>query len=190
MKGSEVAQRKLNTWQETKRIDDYLARIAKNDRKALSELYQMISAPIYSFALSILKNTHDAEDVLQDVFIAIASSASDYQTYNKPMAWVMTITRNLSLMKIRDSKKDSNLAQDDWEPYLASNKNMTSQDRLIIQECLQNLSNEERQIVVLHAVAGLKHREIAKSLSLPLPTVLSKYSRAMKKLKNHLMEEE
>jgi RNA polymerase sigma-70 factor (ECF subfamily) len=40
--------------------------------------------------------------------------------------------------------------------------------------------------VVLHAVSGLKHREIAAALNLPLPTVLSKYNRALKKLKTHL----
>lgn len=47
---------------------------------------------------------------------------------------------------------------------------------------LEALGDQERQIVTLHALAGLKHREIAAMLALPLPTVLSKYSRALKKL--------
>jgi RNA polymerase sigma-70 factor (ECF subfamily) len=51
---------------------------------------------------------------------------------------------------------------------------------------MKHLSDQERQIVVLHAVSGLKHREIAAALNLPLPTVLSKYNRALKKLKTHL----
>jgi RNA polymerase sigma-70 factor (ECF subfamily) len=53
----------------------------------------------------------------------------------------------------------------------------------VLDACLGQLSDEERQIVVLHAVAGFRHREIAALLELPLPTVLSKYSRALKKLK-------
>ena len=48
------------------------------------------------------------------------------------------------------------------------------------------LSDEERHIVVLHAVCGLKHREIAQFLGLALPTVLSKYHRSLKKLKTIL----
>ena len=48
------------------------------------------------------------------------------------------------------------------------------------------LTDEERQIVVLHAVGGFKHREIAELIGLSLPTVLSKYSRAVKKLRKHL----
>ena len=46
-----------------------------------------------------------------------------------------------------------------------------------------DLNQQERQIVVLHAVSGFRHREIAQLLQLPLPTVLSKYHRALKKLK-------
>ena len=53
----------------------------------------------------------------------------------------------------------------------------------LLTECLKNLSDEERQIVMLHAVSGFKHREIARLLEMPLSTVLSKYNRAMKKLR-------
>ena len=52
------------------------------------------------------------------------------------------------------------------------------------------LSDTERQIVVLHAVSGFKHREIAAMLNLPLPTVLSKYNRAIKKLRSQLEKED
>ena len=55
---------------------------------------------------------------------------------------------------------------------------------------MELLSDEERQIVILHAVAGFKHRETAKFLALPLSTILSKYNRAIKKLKNHIGEED
>ena len=53
---------------------------------------------------------------------------------------------------------------------------------------MAQLSEEERQIVVLHAVSGLKHREIADILEKPLSTVLNKYRRALKKLQALLGE--
>ena len=53
-------------------------------------------------------------------------------------------------------------------------------------EALSTLSDEERQIIMLHVTAGLKHREIAQLLELPLSTVLSKYRRALSKLKQKL----
>ena len=62
-------------------------------------------------------------------------------------------------------------------------------DAMVLKTAFKILKEEERQIVLLHAGAGLKHREIAQDLKIPLPTVLSKYNRAVRKLKQYLREE-
>ena len=54
---------------------------------------------------------------------------------------------------------------------------------------MEKLNAEERQIVVLHAVAGMKNREIADLLDKPLSTILNKYRRALKKLESYLGEQ-
>ena len=59
---------------------------------------------------------------------------------------------------------------------------INAEDKLTVEQLLNTLDENERQIVVLHAVSGLKHREIASMLNMPLATVLSKYNRAIKKL--------
>ncbi|MDR1538930.1 MAG: hypothetical protein LBU32_13220 [Clostridiales bacterium] len=51
------------------------------------------------------------------------------------------------------------------------------------------LSEQERQIIMLHCSGGLKHREIGRLLELPLSTTLSKYRRALSKLKKFLKED-
>ena len=56
----------------------------------------------------------------------------------------------------------------------------------MLRSAMQVLSDEECQIVILHAVTGWKHREIAVQLQLPLSTVLSKYRRGLRKLKEEL----
>lgn len=53
---------------------------------------------------------------------------------------------------------------------------------MTLRALLESLGEEERQIVTLHALTGLKHREVAALLGLPLATVLSKYNRALKKM--------
>lgn len=63
---------------------------------------------------------------------------------------------------------------------------LDAEDKIVLNKCLNLLTDQEHQIVVLHVVAGLKHREIAKLLAMPLPTVLSKYNRSIKKLKQYL----
>lgn len=167
-------------------LDRCLARIAEQDREALAELYRRTSPSVYGFALSVLKNAQDAEDVLHDCYVNIYSAAAGYHSSGKPMAWILTVTRNLCLARLRERKRSSDLPQEDWERYLDGREEMTPEDRLVLTQCMRRLSDEERQIVTLHAVAGFKHREIAELLELPVSTVLSKYRRALKKLRHSL----
>ena len=167
-------------------MDDLLFRIAAGEQAALAQLYEHTQASVFGFALSILKNTHDAEDVLHDCYVAVWQGAAGYRSRGKPLAWILTVTRNLCLQQLRTRNRVSDLAPEDWEPYLADKEGVTLEDRSILRSCMEQLREEERQIVTLHALSGFKHREIAAILQLPLPTVLSKYHRAVKRLKQHL----
>lgn len=171
---------------ENAQLDNLLRELSAGNMAALETLYHRTSASVYGFALSILKNTHDAEDVLHDCYVAVWHGAADYRTQGKPLAWLLTITRNLCLQKLRERRRTADLPQEDWEPYLASREGLTPEDRAALTACMEQLSDQERQIVTLHAVSGFKHREIAALLELPLPTVLSKYNRALKKLRQYL----
>lgn len=165
-----------------------ISKIAKGDKEALAELYNETHAAVYGFALSLLKNKQDAEDVLQDVYIQVWRNAGGYQAKGKPLAWLFTITRNLALMTIRQQKRTVTVAPEDWQAMFADEPLVDQEDRMVLGALLGILSYEERQIVVLHAMTGFKHREIAQLLDLRLPTVLSKYNRAVKKLRGALKE--
>lgn len=71
--------------------------------------------------------------------------------------------------------------------YKVSDVHMSS-FAVILETAFRILSKEECQIIILHAVSGLKHREIGGILHLPLSTVLSKYNRGIKKLRAQLEE--
>lgn len=170
-------------------IDDQLIPlIAKGDMEAFHELYESASKSVYGFALSILKNSHDAEDVLQETFLKVYYSSAEYVPQGKPMAWIFTITRNLALTKLRENSKRTDY--DDAHPESIDFSSVSSADeRMLIESVFSVLTDEEKQVLVLHAVSGMKHREIASVLELPLNTVLSKYHRAVKKLRNAVGEE-
>jgi len=170
--------------------DSLLLRIAQDDMQALHCLYEQVKTPVYAFALSVLKNAHDAEDVLHDTFVSLYTAAKGYRPDGKPMAWIMTVARNHCLQKLRARQKQADLPEEDWEDLVVTREDTGAEDRLILQQCMNVLSDEERQILVLHAVAGFKHREIAEMLELALPTVLSKYHRAIKKIRSHISWEE
>ena len=164
-------------------LDNCITRIAQGDRDALAALYERTRPAVYGFALSILKNVHDAEDVLQDTYLQVWLAAGSYRSRGKAMAWLMTIVRNLSLDRIRQRQRTEPLDWDGWQERFAGFPAVTAEDRMALTALLTALGDQEREIVTLHALTGLKHREIAALLDLPLATVLSKYSRAMKKLR-------
>ena len=149
-------------------LEDCIARIAGGDKDALADLYSRTRPAVYGFALSIVKNAHDAEDILHDACLQVWNAAGGY--------------RNLAISRLREHGRTEPLVQEDWQDRLADNPAVTHEDRMMLEAVLSALSDEERQIVTLHALTGLRHREIAALLGLPLPTVLSKYSRALKKL--------
>lgn len=179
----------IRTDNNSAQLDSYLLKIAAQDSQALADLYDSTSASIYAFALSILKNSQDAEDVLHDCYLQIYSAALGYRSCGKPLAWILTITRNLCLLKLRERQKVSDIPRENWEPYLEACEHISPEDKIVLMECMNRLSDTERQIVILHAVAGFRHREIAEILDTPLATVLSKYNRALKKLKKYIGKE-
>lgn len=165
------------------KLEDLIRAVAGGSTDALAELYDAASAAVYSLALSILRNGYDAEDALHDTFVSIWEGAPGYRPKGKPMAWILTIARNHSLKGLRARGKTAELAPE-FPEYRPAETGLSADDKVVLSACMERLSDEERQIVVLHAVAGFRHREIAGLLELPLSTVLSKYHRAIQKLRN------
>ena len=186
----------LTTMEETVAYDKMsdeklLLRVAEGDKAAFQQLYQNTDKTIYGFILSILRNPQDSEEVMQELYLKVWTSAGSYQSQGKPLAWMFTIARNLCYMRFRDQKHEADIGLSDLSEMETGEfcpQIEDAADKMVLHAALKILNEEERQIVVLHAVAGFKHRETAALLELALPTVLSKYHRALKKLREKLKE--
>ena len=167
-------------------LETLLGEIAAGNREAMAQLYRRARTAVYGLAISYVKNAQDAQDLTQDTFVRVWDAAPQYRPQGSPMGWVLTIARNLSLMKLREGQRKGELEEEQWNAIPAQAPGISHEDRLLVQNALAALEEQERRIVVLHAVTGLKHREVAALLELPLATVLSKYHRGLKKLKVRL----
>ena len=87
-------------------------------------------------------------------------------------------------MRLRQGSRTGSMDDAAWETLPAPG--LTAEERTSLKAALGSLTDDERQIVLLHAASGLKHREIGQLLGLPIATVLSKYHRALKKLRAQL----
>ncbi len=162
------------------RIEALLAEMAAGERHAMGELYELIRADIYAFALSKLGHRVDAEDITQDTFVRIWQYAPSYKPMGKPMAWILTMEHNLIRGAVNRAGRTVTMEDyDDRDSTDVEDEVIKSE---FLRELMRTLSPDEREIITLHVLSGLRHREIAAMLGLPLSTVLSRYNRAIKKL--------
>lgn len=125
----------------------------------MAKFYRQTERVVYAFVLSTVKNHDDALDVVQDTYLKIRAAARLYKPMGKPMAWVFTIARNLSISKLRFKQKHDSLETNfDLENDLSFSYVTDNDDRLVLQTALKILSSEETEIILLHAISGFTHR--------------------------------
>ena len=179
---AEMTAEVLRTDDGSGELNELLRRMGAGDRQALAELYGRTRGAVYAAALAILQNADEAQDASQDAFVRAWEAAGRYRPQGSPMAWLLTIARNEALSRLRRAGRQTTLSDGEWDAIPAG-ADVSPEDRAVLQTALARLGADERQIVLLHAVSGLKHRQIAEIMHMPLATVLSKYHRALKKLR-------
>ncbi len=171
-------------------VESLIAQMSHGSVSAMGELYKLIEADVFAYALSKTANKEDAEDVSHDTFVQVWKSATQYKPMGKPLAWIFTIEINLIRRQLNKRRRFIPLD----EAIEVAGDDGAFADSLIdnefLRQIMRTLSEDEREVISLHIVSGLKHREIAKLLGKPLSTVLSKYNRAIKKLQNYATDKE
>ncbi len=168
------------------RCNQALCRLSEGDTTALTVIYDCMARQMFTLALSILNNYADAEDAMQETFLKVIQSINTYRKNGNARAWLLSITRNTAIDLMR-KKKGSVCIEDISVVSKQSNRNDFA-DKLILEEALLSLPQEDREIIALKIVSGLKFREISELVGLPLATVQKRYQRALKKLKTQLKD--
>ncbi len=166
------------------RCNQALCKISEGDMSALTVVYDCMARQMFALALSILKSYADAEDAMQETFLKVIQSINTYRKNGNARAWLLSITRNTAIDIMR--KKNNSLCVEDTAFVSKESKDFA--EKIAIEDALMTLDREDREIVVLKIVSGLKFREISQLTELPLTTVQKRYQRALKKLKTQLKD--
>lgn len=157
-----------------------LNKLKERDNDTFELVYYEYKDLVYFVAYNILKNSFDTEELVQDVFIKMLKELDKFDgRFFK--AWLLKMTKNLALNKLRTLNKEDIIEENEVE-FIKSNDELKQRDYLL--ELEEILDEKSFKIVVLHLVYDLKHREIAEYLDLPLGTVCSLYNISMKKIKS------
>ncbi len=192
-------------WSERSReLAGLLARTALADRAAFAELYRRTSAHLFAVLLRIQKDRSQAEDLLQEVYVAVWRAAGGFDAArSQPLTWLTSVARNRAIDSLRRRQSQPQLVSttrdeddDDARPDAVQSAaapgagplELLDQacDAREITRCMQGLSAVQRQSVALAFYDGLSHAEVAEHLSQPLGTVKSWLRRALQTLKDCL----
>jgi RNA polymerase sigma-70 factor (ECF subfamily) len=172
-----------------------LRRIAAQDREALAEFYDQTAAVLFSIAVRILGDTHEAEEVVQDVFVQIWNKAGTFDgALGVPFHWALGITRNRSIDRLRSRQRRTRLLESvaeetDIHPAAASAQShfaLSEEELTQVRSAVRSLPQEQRQAIEMAFFNGLTHQEIAGELNEPLGTVKARIRRGMLKLRDTL----
>ena len=166
---------------------ELVSRIARSDRKAFQEILRRYQAGVYQFAVSLLKDSLEAEDISQEVFLRLYRTAETYQCYASLRAYLFRIARNLCLDHIQ--KKKPELMSEPPEPSHSHTPYYhlhASEVGELIQDVLSRLPENQQAAIHLRHVQGMSYREISQTLGVTVHAVESLLSRARKTLRKKM----
>jgi RNA polymerase sigma-70 factor (ECF subfamily) len=171
--------------------EDLVKDAREGDNRAFEELVRRYESVVAATVIGMLGNCAEAEDVGQETFIRFYRSLRKFRGESSVRTYLTRIAINLSLNEIKRRKRKRLLyTQKSVEEFhdIADPKTRTEEgiDPETVQHAVQDLDDDFRAVVVLRLIDGYSTAETAEILGIPIGTVLSRLSRAQKKLRTAL----
>jgi RNA polymerase sigma-70 factor, ECF subfamily len=178
-----------------------MLRVKQGDMDAFAELVDRYKQPVMNLAFRMLRDSTEAEDLAQNVFVQVYKSAHRYQVSSKFSTWLFTIARNLSLNEIRrrsrhpaDSMDATHTEDEDQLPQQFEDKTTVSPPESLlhgelqqkIEQALGELPENQRLAILLCRQEDLSYEDIAQTLNCSVSATKSLIHRGRETLKQKL----
>ena len=169
---------------------DLVQRLAAGDRDAVAELYDRHAARVLGLAFRIVRNSGDAEDVVQEVFSQAWRTAPNYQPARGTVAgWLLMMARTRAIDRVRSRQARRDTAGDadlDAIPSASAalpDQLIAEQEAARVRDALLALPSDQKTALELAYFEGLTQTEIAERLQTPLGTVKTRIRTALASLR-------
>ena len=192
------ARRGRDSWPELPLLDDrtLLERCRSRDDLAWEALVRRLQGRVYALCYHYMRNREEARDVAQDAFIRIYRGLPRFDDSGNFMAWTVRIARNCCfdrLRKLKISPTEQAVEVDDPNRHVDLASPVESLDvrearHDLLRRAMAGMSAIHREMILLKDIQGLKQREIADLLAIPVGTVKARSTRARAELADRVLE--
>ncbi len=165
-------------------------------RDAFGELVSRHQARLYNAVIRLVDSPEDAADVVQEAFLNAYQSLRSFKGDSEFYTWLYRIAFNSAISQKRKKRVavsldvvgvDGVIDPDDPSDYVKPGAALQrSEDERILQNALNRLSHEHREVLILKEIEGLRYEEIAEVLGVPIGTIRSRLHRARLELRDLL----
>ena len=166
-------------------INELVRQLQNGNIEVFDDIYYQTKDIVYYSIFIILKDNQLSEDIMQDTYLKALNKIHTYKRRAHFKSWLITIAKNLAINEFNRRKKEMLIDISENE-YILGSCSSTAENEVLINQIFTVLSETEKEIVMLHIIGDMKHREIAILLNKPLGTITWTYNKAIKKLRNEL----
>ena len=176
------------------RLVELLKQTGEGSKSAFEELYTLTSPKLYSLAYGILRSSGEAEDVLQDIYVAIWQRADQFDPgRGTAMTWLISLARNKAIDRLRQARETAG-EETDWTHIIDEQATPPeaagmTQERRRLEGCIQKLEARQRGVIVEAFYTGASYPDLAARLSVPIGTMKSWVRRSLLQLKTCLEQQ-
>jgi RNA polymerase sigma-70 factor, ECF subfamily len=170
-------------------LTEALLRTGKGDRSAFEAVYKATSAKLFGVCLRIFSDRNEAEEALQDAYITIWNRAASFEAGRaSPISWLVTVTRNRAIDRLRAKGKAGlaslDEATDVADPTPLAEAQLVAQgDDKLLYGCIEGLARRDAHFIKSAFIGGATYADLATREGEPLGTIKSRIRRALMKLR-------
>jgi len=168
---------------------ELLLRVGGRDHEAFAQFYDRTVPVVYGLARRFLHDESLAEDLVQEVYLQVWEKGASFNpSLGKPMTWLMTLTRNRAVDRLRASARAGELPMDEMVEVEGRSEpeRLDADTAMNVRRAVEQLPVEQRRALELAFFGGLTQSQIAQNLNQPLGTIKARIRRAMLALRESL----
>lgn len=168
--------------------EELVRRVARGDERALAELYDRYARPVYATGVRLLGDAQLAEELVQDAFVGVWRGAATFDPAKASFStWLYRVARNRATdLDRRRRARPASAGETPLRALPGGPEPEGDVDGWDVARALTRVPDQHREVLVLAYFEGLSQREISLRTGVPLGTVKSRTTAALKRFRDAL----